>query len=125
MSQQSEPGLALLISHATSHDIIITSKLQFNNEDCPEDNHVFIYFFSPKSIIPTLMMHAKRLRKIPNIPPRRVPGVVFLQHECALAAGTSASQSRCERLPHVCLSFCLYESTWSPLLCRLHAAGMQ
>lgn len=36
--------LSLLISHGTSHAIIITSKLQFNNGVCPEDNRVFFFF---------------------------------------------------------------------------------
>lgn len=49
--------------------------------------------------------------------------VVFLQHECILASGSSTAQSRREHLPHVCTE--LDESTWSPLLCRLHSAVQQ
>lgn len=72
------------------------------------------------SIILMLMWHAKRLRKTPSIPIRCVPSSLFLQHECTLASGTSAARSRQELT-----SVCLYESTWSPLLCRLHSAVPQ
>ncbi len=66
-----------------------------------------------------LMMNTKRLRKIPL---RLVASGVLLQHDCTLVPVRlqhRADMSSC------LMSVRLYESTWSPLLCRLHSAVPQ
>lgn len=50
------------------------------------------------------MRHAKRWCKILSITLCCVSSGMFIQHECTVASGTSAAQSRREHLSHVCVS---------------------
>lgn len=97
----------------------------FSDKSCDQSHHHYhlqlnkhslcwrqLCFFFPKCIILMLMGHAKRLHKIPSIPPRRVPGEagVFF-----IFTGWVYTCPRCTRSTEQTLVH-LYESTWSPLL---------